>query len=133
MFHILILNKMQNISIASTQYLTCETENPTYKFAEFPCKYWRNCEYECYSRYRYPLESCAELIQNCPLCCSRSESVHWVWFPFYYLLFLFALLFVVSISVRYTTDAYRDGAGIVHIWPWLWLWSLSFRGGVRGR
>ena len=116
---------------------TCENENPDYKFAEFPCSSWHNCDYECYDRYRYPLDSCAELKANCPICCARKPEVIWWLVPSYLFMFVFLLCLMVSLTVRLSTSAYSDDDGNVHIWPWfwfwLWWWPLGWGSGLRGR
>ena len=113
---------------------TCETENIGYTFAEFPCSSWRNCDYECYDRYRYPLSSCASLKENCPICCARGPEVVWWVVPLYLFLFVFILCVMVSLTVRVSTTAYSDDDGNVHLWPWFWFWFWFWPfGGFRGR
>jgi len=52
----------------------CALENPPYRFAEFTCREWSDCDRTC-PGYGYGAVACADLIENCPICCSRYEQV----------------------------------------------------------
>ncbi len=58
----------------SGAFPVCALENPPYRFAEFTCREWSDCDRTC-PGYGYGAVACADLIENCPICCSRYEQV----------------------------------------------------------
>ena len=60
-----------NDPVAAT---SCALENPGYRFAEFTCSEWIDCDRTC-PGYGYGVVACADLLRNCPVCCARVERV----------------------------------------------------------
>lgn len=107
----------------------CELENVGYRFAEFPCSQWSDCEHSCPS-YGYGVVACSELVQNCPVCCARTEAES----PVAVAIFVVFGICITIVLVGMIAHAVARGdSGSVFFLIGLLLFCFPRSRGVRGR